>query len=164
MSIQNQIDRINTNIANAYDAVDTMGGTLPVTQNSANLPDAIATIPHQSDYIQLEWIEGTGTQYIDTGITPNDNYIIEISASNHSNDDTAFFGANTTWVTNTLLTSGYQSKVYFFGSGSNNNYISHDITSSTPYTIRVSSSSLSVNTTSISMSTLGNINTTLKLF
>ena len=44
MSIQSQIDRINTNIANAYDAVDTMGGTLPVTQNSANLPDAIATL------------------------------------------------------------------------------------------------------------------------
>lgn len=95
MSIQSQIDRINTNIANAYDAVDTMGGTLPVTQNSANLPDAIATLA-QTDYIQLEWVEGTGVQYIDTGITPNDNYIIEMTASNHSNDDTAFFGANDT--------------------------------------------------------------------
>ena len=94
MSIQSQIDRINTNIANAYDAVDTMGGTLPVTQNSANLPDAIATIV--SPYISVDYIEGTGTQYIDTVITPNDNYIIEMTASNHSNDDTAFFGANTT--------------------------------------------------------------------
>ena len=69
MSIQSQIDRINTNIANAYDAVTTMGGTLPQTQNSANLPAAIATIP--SIYTQLEWIEGTGCQYIDTGINAN---------------------------------------------------------------------------------------------
>lgn len=58
MSIQSEITRINTNIANAYSAVQTMGGTLPATQNSANLPAAIASITNGitvgSDYIQLE--------------------------------------------------------------------------------------------------------------
>ena len=67
MSIQSQISRINTNIANAYSAVTTMGGTVPQTQNSANLPAAIATLA-QTDYIQLEWIESSGTQWINTGL------------------------------------------------------------------------------------------------
>lgn len=61
MSIQSEITRINTNIANAYSAVTAMGGTVPQTQNSANLPDAIATL-YEAQYIQLEWIESTGTQ------------------------------------------------------------------------------------------------------
>lgn len=77
MSIQSEITRINTNIANAYDAVVTMGGTIPQTQNTANLPDAIATLA-QTDIIQLEWIEGTGVQYIDTGVKGGSSCSYEI--------------------------------------------------------------------------------------
>lgn len=45
MSIATQITRIKGNIASAYDAIETKGGTLPTDENSANLPSAIATIP-----------------------------------------------------------------------------------------------------------------------
>lgn len=45
MSISSEISRINGNIAEAYAQVSAKGGTLPGTQNSANLPEAIESIP-----------------------------------------------------------------------------------------------------------------------
>lgn len=45
MSIASEITRIKNNIASAYSQVSTKGGTLPATQNSANLPNAIDSIP-----------------------------------------------------------------------------------------------------------------------
>ena len=44
MSIASEITRINNNIANAYSKVSEKGGTLPITQNSANLASAINSI------------------------------------------------------------------------------------------------------------------------
>lgn len=45
MSIASEITRINNNIASAYTAVNSKGGTLPATQNSANLATAISSVP-----------------------------------------------------------------------------------------------------------------------
>lgn len=45
MSIQSEINRINSNIANAYDELETKGATMPQTENSANLATTIASIP-----------------------------------------------------------------------------------------------------------------------
>lgn len=45
MSIQDEINRINQNMTNAYSALGDMGATLPETQNSENLANAIRTIP-----------------------------------------------------------------------------------------------------------------------
>ena len=50
MSIASEITRINNNITSAYTAIDNQGGTLPVTQNSANLASSIATIPTPPTY------------------------------------------------------------------------------------------------------------------
>lgn len=44
MSIQAQINRINTNIANAYTTIEAKGGTIPLQTNSANLASAIESI------------------------------------------------------------------------------------------------------------------------
>lgn len=44
MSIQAQIDRINTNIVNAYAIIEAKGGTIPIQANSANLASAIESI------------------------------------------------------------------------------------------------------------------------
>ena len=44
MTIASEIQRIKTNIANAYTACDNKGATMPVTQNSANLADCIDSI------------------------------------------------------------------------------------------------------------------------
>ena len=49
MSIQNEINRINQNIANAYSAMGNMGATLPETQNSDNMANTVRTIPQSSD-------------------------------------------------------------------------------------------------------------------
>lgn len=45
MSIRSQIDRINANIAAAYDEAEAKGATMPATENSANLADTVASIP-----------------------------------------------------------------------------------------------------------------------
>lgn len=44
MSVASEITRIQNNIASAYTAVNNKGGTLPATQNSANLATAINSI------------------------------------------------------------------------------------------------------------------------
>ena len=44
MSITSEITRIQTNIANAYDAAEAKGATLPTTKNSENLSNTIASI------------------------------------------------------------------------------------------------------------------------
>lgn len=49
MSIQAEINRINTNIANAYSAIDAKGGTIPIQANSSNLASAIESISGGGD-------------------------------------------------------------------------------------------------------------------
>lgn len=44
MSIQSEINRISTNIANAYDELETKGATMPQIENSDNLATTIASI------------------------------------------------------------------------------------------------------------------------
>lgn len=44
MTIASEIQRIQTNIANAYDAAEAKGATMPVTENSSNLATTIASI------------------------------------------------------------------------------------------------------------------------
>lgn len=44
MAVSDQIERIKTNIANAYATAETMGATMPETQNSENLSATIGTI------------------------------------------------------------------------------------------------------------------------
>lgn len=45
MSIASAIENAQTKVAACYTSVDTMGGTLPETQNLSNLPTAIESIP-----------------------------------------------------------------------------------------------------------------------
>lgn len=45
MTIASEIQRIQTNIANAYTACSNKGATLPATQDSDNLATTIASIP-----------------------------------------------------------------------------------------------------------------------
>ncbi len=49
MSIASEITRISTNISNAYTACRNKGAVMPQPQNSANLADTIAEIPHRID-------------------------------------------------------------------------------------------------------------------
>ena len=45
MSIASAIQNAQQKIANAYTVISNMGGTLPATQDLANMPTAIASIP-----------------------------------------------------------------------------------------------------------------------
>lgn len=45
MSIASEITRIKDNISNAYDAIEAKGGTVPTEANSANLADAVESVP-----------------------------------------------------------------------------------------------------------------------
>ena len=54
MSIASEISRINTNIASAYTAVSNKGGTLPQTQNSANLATAIDSITTGGGFVSVQ--------------------------------------------------------------------------------------------------------------
>ncbi len=44
MSIASELTNLQTNISNAYDAINTKGGTLPANKNTANLATAIDSI------------------------------------------------------------------------------------------------------------------------
>ena len=69
MSITNQINRIQTNIGNAYSVSLQKGATMPQTQNSANLSDTIASIPQYGEVLgfslspSLTLIPDTWVQY-----------------------------------------------------------------------------------------------------
>ena len=45
MSISNELSDLNDNIIDAYDSINTKGGTVPQNKNTANLASAIASIP-----------------------------------------------------------------------------------------------------------------------
>lgn len=48
-------------------------------------------------YIELEFIETTGTQYIDTGFNPNQNTRLDITYQTSDSDSAAIAGADRTW-------------------------------------------------------------------
>lgn len=45
MSVASEINRIKSNIADAYDEAESKGATMPATENSANLAQTVASIP-----------------------------------------------------------------------------------------------------------------------
>lgn len=49
MPIDNEINRLQTNLQNAYNAVATKAGTVPTNQNFDNLPAAINSITSGSE-------------------------------------------------------------------------------------------------------------------
>jgi hypothetical protein len=70
MSINSELTNYTTYLTNAYNKCSSKGATIPASKNLKNLTSCIESIPR---HIPLEYIEGTGTQYIDTGFAPNNN-------------------------------------------------------------------------------------------
>ena len=63
MPIDNEINRLQTNLQNAYNAVATKAGTVPTNQNFDNLPAAINSITSGSEVeaqvsVDLDTING----------------------------------------------------------------------------------------------------------
>lgn len=53
-----------------------------------------------SGYTQLEYIESTGTQYINLGEKPNSNWYSKVIFSNSASSGAAIFGAEDSWKNN----------------------------------------------------------------
>jgi len=64
MSIQTAIENAQQKVANAYTAVDNKGGTLPATQDLANLPNAIGSISTGGTINSLNVTPSTSAQTI----------------------------------------------------------------------------------------------------
>ena len=59
--------------------------------------------PLPSGYTRLEYIEGTGTQYIDTGVKPDSTMRVKASFDPVSTKDTFIFGARPSWNSSDLF-------------------------------------------------------------
>ena len=86
-----------------------------------------ATLP--AGYTELEYIQSTGTQYIDTGIIPNGSTKVEMVAQANYSSDLRFFGAVAGSETPLYFAAGYSvsgkwNNMY----NSTNNVVSNDVT------------------------------------
>lgn len=115
MSIQSEIERINGNVASAYSVLSAKGATMPSERNTANLASAIESIPINAEamsietiweicgyepngglpdgYTLLEYIQSSGTQYIDTGFKPKYNTRVVMDVQISGTSAQMLFGA-----------------------------------------------------------------------
>lgn len=117
MAIADKLTKLSTDITNAYEAIEDKGGTIPANKNTDNLEDAIRSISsgHLDNteyqeanddlddilevtpyYTQLEFIQSTGLQYINTEITAKSSISTKIvfEASNNNSDFQSVFGGD----------------------------------------------------------------------
>ena len=97
-------------------------------------------------YEELEYIEATGTQYIETGFVPNqDTRIvakIKVPVSDSSN---YVLGTRTSATSNTLTFAASQNGYYVFGYGTVSNNLSADYNQSDVFTLDINKNVISIN-------------------
>lgn len=78
MSVQSEINRIKSNIEDAYDALASKGATMPQTQNSENLAQTAQSINLESEHKYVtktlsasSWSEQSEGIYMQTFTDPN---------------------------------------------------------------------------------------------
>lgn len=88
MSVRDKIEEIKSDIANAYEAVSNKGGSIPSVSGSANLAQAIASIPEGggSSDLEYEW----WSPHMTSDTTP-EPYVV--SASTYSTDSVKPYNA-----------------------------------------------------------------------
>ena len=64
---------------------------------------AIAEVGLPEGYLQLSYIQGSGTQYIDTGLKPNNNTRVVMDVESVADGTFAFFGTRDTETTNAYI-------------------------------------------------------------
>lgn len=132
-------------------------------ENCNDQLDKILERSEQPTYTELEYIQSTGTQYIDTGFTPTNNTKLELKISDVSSANTqGLLGAYTTWTDNCYLLYTYSGINWTFGGKKTvtTNFIG-------PHEITLYRGSVILNGTTVHSSTSAisdQINTTLHLF
>ena len=90
-----------------------------------------------SGYTQLEYIQSTGTQYIDTGIVADNNTGVKLEASfSDVTSDMVRFGSRTT-TGDTRFTIGSINGYIYFGWGSIISNNTYSVSTNTKYTIKL---------------------------
>lgn len=117
MSIASELTALNGYILDAYDEINTRGGTVPANKNMANLVSAIASIPKRKalpeGYTEVEWLQSSSGVYILLDYYPHADTTFDILWAYKGNDTKALaiFGAgqvgsgNPTTRPNYVLTS-----------------------------------------------------------
>lgn len=98
MSIANKLTKLETDITNAYTAIDTKGGTIPTDKNTENLSDAISSIQTGGTFTGFELINSgttnntsTSTLTIDLGTEAGDMVIAELDATSSITGSLGFY-------------------------------------------------------------------------
>ena len=118
-----------------------------------------------SSYIEVDYIQSSGTQYIDTGMKANQNTSVEIVIEGLTNASNKILGSRSSATSNnfsilTGLVSGNLSLVTDFQNYQNNR-LSVNINDNLDdkFTIKLSNTSMSINSTQQSISTYTNFTT-----
>lgn len=86
-----------------------------------DLRDISPVLPRE--YQEVEYIEGTSNQYIDTGFKPNQDTRVEMELISTANNTNFIFGARTTSITNSFtflnLNTAFRTDYYNVGNGLN---------------------------------------------
>ena len=112
MSISNEIQKLQTNLANSYEACSDKGATMPASQNFDSLADCISSIPAESvvDKYFTSNIIKRGSLTDDNGLLSNfsnDNYgIIDLIPSNVTS-----FEFNLDFTSGSNATSSYEEAI-----------------------------------------------------
>lgn len=118
MSISNEIQKLQTNLANSYEACNDKGATMPASQNFDNLADCIGSIPAESvvDKYSTSNIIKRGSLSDDNGLLSNfsnDNYgIIDLIPTNVTS-----FEFNLDFTSASDATSSYEEAIIGNSSG-----------------------------------------------
>ena len=116
MTIASEIQRIQTNIANAYDALEAKGATMPVTENTDNLVTTINTISGGSGDVI------TATNNTGSAITSGEKVWLNESGGNYNTVDfyssqknLCFGQIGTPTIDSDYIASGFNNSIGFVG-------------------------------------------------
>ena len=124
MSVASQIEQLETDITNAYSAINTKGGTIPAHKNTNNLSTAISSIPSggggQQDIYRATTLQGLpnnanvgdlGVVYYNTTANPGENdtfYTVSLP-------EQVVFESEIEFLDGSLNDNNYESSLYIMG-------------------------------------------------
>lgn len=116
MSIQSEIDRIKGHVADVYEAVEAKGGTLPNTQTSANMFQAVQSIPTNTGVeVQVQTgsysTNSSGSATVSCGFKPDAVFLYATGGQYYSYGGVAFTAFNKT-SGNSLIVGSSTSYAY----------------------------------------------------
>ena len=118
--------------------------------------DSVSTAKLPEGYTELEYIESTGTQWIDTGVKPNQDTGVDIKMSvttKSSDKDYGIFGTRDAGAVNCfLLLNKVDSFRYSYGT-QNNNFANFNVDSNDLLNISIRKNSITINGTMETYST-----------